>query len=99
MIRRPPRSTRPDTLFPYTTLFRAGGYLVGTEQMIVDADFVEIAATHEAVAALHLMRRDDPPRHPELIEPGVEIGRRVVARHLAAVDVETHTLGLVPAES
>src|SRR3546814_7503404 len=23
MIRRPPRSTRPDTLFPYTTLFRA----------------------------------------------------------------------------
>src|SRR3546814_16937334 len=22
MLRRPPRSTRPDTLFPYTTLFR-----------------------------------------------------------------------------
>src|SRR3546814_18898589 len=28
MIRRPPRSTRTDTLFPYTTLFRSGG--VGT---------------------------------------------------------------------
>src|SRR3546814_12834296 len=28
MIRRPPRSTRTDTLFPYTTLFRSGvGYL------------------------------------------------------------------------
>src|SRR3546814_12554211 len=25
MIRRPPRSTRTDTLFPYTTLFRAEG--------------------------------------------------------------------------
>src|SRR3546814_14611459 len=25
MIRRPPRSTRTDTLFPYTTLFRAIG--------------------------------------------------------------------------
>src|SRR3546814_15809543 len=24
MIRRPPRSTRADTLFPYTTLFRSG---------------------------------------------------------------------------
>src|SRR3546814_6078629 len=24
MIRRPPRSTRPDTLVPYTTLFRSG---------------------------------------------------------------------------
>src|SRR3546814_14697351 len=28
MIRRPPRSTRTDTLFPYTTLFRS--FLTGT---------------------------------------------------------------------
>src|SRR3546814_3641190 len=27
MIRRPPRSTRTDTLFPYTTLFRSDSYL------------------------------------------------------------------------
>src|SRR3546814_18266031 len=27
MIRRPPRSTRTDTLFPYTTLFRSSGTL------------------------------------------------------------------------
>src|SRR3546814_16579013 len=27
MIRRPPRSTRTDTLFPYTTLFRSPGEL------------------------------------------------------------------------
>src|SRR3546814_1933956 len=26
MIRRPPRSTRTDTLFPYTTLFRSFGH-------------------------------------------------------------------------
>src|SRR3546814_6010494 len=26
MIRRPPRSTRTDTLFPYTTLFRSPAY-------------------------------------------------------------------------
>src|SRR3546814_12195292 len=25
MLRRPPRSTRTDTLFPYTTLFRSNG--------------------------------------------------------------------------
>src|SRR3546814_11695426 len=31
MIRRPPRSTRTDTLFPYTTLFRSvGGDLMRT---------------------------------------------------------------------
>src|SRR3546814_1850694 len=30
MIRRPPRSTRTDTLFPYTTLFRSADVLPGT---------------------------------------------------------------------
>src|SRR3546814_17000756 len=29
MIRRPPRATRTDTLFPYTTLFRSGLERVG----------------------------------------------------------------------
>src|SRR3546814_18348958 len=27
MLRRPPRSTRTDTLFPYTTLFRSFGFM------------------------------------------------------------------------
>src|SRR3546814_1860147 len=31
MIRRPPRSTRTDTLFPYTTLFRSIGVLQQAE--------------------------------------------------------------------
>src|SRR3546814_12375695 len=30
MIRRPPRSTRTDTLFPYTTLFRSTSIRTGT---------------------------------------------------------------------
>src|SRR3546814_8047233 len=29
MLRRPPRSTRTDTLFPYTTLFRSLEFLTG----------------------------------------------------------------------
>src|SRR3546814_17803400 len=34
MIRRPPRSTRTDTLFPYTTLFRArGGQSAGVARL------------------------------------------------------------------
>src|SRR3546814_17601780 len=37
MIRRPPRSTRTDTLFPYTTLFRSE--LTG-EGMIVNLDWL-----------------------------------------------------------
>src|SRR3546814_260297 len=29
MLRLPPRSTLPDTPFPYTTLFRSGGFIIG----------------------------------------------------------------------
>src|SRR3546814_3671333 len=36
MIRRPPRSTRTDTLFPYTTLFRSLG--PGGDDLVVDGD-------------------------------------------------------------
>src|SRR3546814_2502806 len=37
MIRRPPRSTRTDTLFPYTTLFRSvpDAFLRGADQVEV----------------------------------------------------------------
>src|SRR3546814_17958349 len=37
MIRRPPRSTRTDTLFPYTTLFRSG--LIGAKEKGVRSHF------------------------------------------------------------
>src|SRR3546814_11804830 len=39
MIRRPPRSTRTDTLFPYTTLFRSD-YMVVVVRELIDA-FIE----------------------------------------------------------
>src|SRR3546814_4935449 len=47
MIRRPPRSTRTDTLFPYTTLFRSG---VGAQEAgravggVVDAGVAQARA-------------------------------------------------------
>src|SRR3546814_7343204 len=34
MIRRPPRSTRTDTLFPYTTLFRSRGDGAGAGRQV-----------------------------------------------------------------
>src|SRR3546814_2900520 len=36
MIRRPPRSTRTDTLFPYTTLFRSPHYV--RRELVVERD-------------------------------------------------------------
>src|SRR3546814_15892834 len=46
MIRRPPRSTRTDTLFPYTTLFRSvwvkdASRAVGVAQSLVSKDLVK----------------------------------------------------------
>src|SRR3546814_7608297 len=56
MIRRPPRSTRTDTLFPYTTLFRSalayGRHLLGDRigfeerQLLLDIVGGKAAAIH-----------------------------------------------------
>src|SRR3546814_20014188 len=48
MIRRPPRSTRTDTLFPYSTLFRAT-FLLGVFDMTRPLS-VWIAATADLLA-------------------------------------------------
>src|SRR3546814_19684486 len=50
MIRRPPRSTRTDTLFPYTTLFRSFGLLAdfGVRSIRVD-----IGSAATIAAAIH----------------------------------------------
>src|SRR3546814_6510102 len=38
MIRRPPRSTRTDTLFPYTTLFRSADHHHHVGELVDDHD-------------------------------------------------------------
>src|SRR3546814_8957234 len=60
MIRRPPRSTRTDTLFPYTTLFRSHRRRMG----IVAARRRIIPATErvEAVGGADRARCDRPRR-------------------------------------
>src|SRR3546814_4544641 len=44
MIRRPPRSTRTDTLFPYTTLFRSVFVEVGNQRRGARAGLLELFA-------------------------------------------------------
>src|SRR3546814_1717285 len=47
MIRRPPRSTRTDTLFPYTTLFRSSSCFSGNFlTRRADDNFLEMADVH-----------------------------------------------------
>src|SRR3546814_4090078 len=50
MIRRPPRSTRTDTLFPYTTLFRSIVLLVLAE-VPPRVDLVRLGQAAERAAA------------------------------------------------
>src|SRR3546814_10560543 len=52
MIRRPPRSTRTDTLFPYTTLFRSD--LLYTVELLIARQCVQHFACALADQALHL---------------------------------------------
>src|SRR3546814_1806083 len=80
MIRRPPISTRPDTLFPYTTLFRSGpGPRPGGQRGPAPrVRFVRLGARRRArspgpghlralKAALGRARRRRPPAHARLV--------------------------------
>src|SRR3546814_9674485 len=70
MIRRPPRSTRTDTLFPYTTLFRsevgdlklAAGRRLQVGGNIADLAIVEIQSGDRPVAGWILGLLDDGHR-------------------------------------
>src|SRR3546814_10571892 len=63
---RPPRSTRTDPRFPYTTLFRAGGECVGEDERGECARVGAVAdPARDAVRqfdALHQRRRARPGR-------------------------------------
>src|SRR3546814_2559406 len=68
MIRRPPRSTRTATLFPYTTLFRscAGGHQVHPGKDQADASGICQEAPHQR-------------RHPARLGAGPPYARRTGA--------------------
>src|SRR3546814_19474433 len=76
MIRRPPRSTRTDTLFPYTTLFRSGvlGVVPDDENRHVGGHRRVTEGVHDALS--HLGVGDRPDVGVDVREERVEeIGR------------------------
>src|SRR3546814_19886111 len=56
MIRPPARSTRTDTLFPYTTLFRSGGLRSFERELSVKVDDWAIMARHLRNAGVDFSR-------------------------------------------
>src|SRR3546814_19669625 len=73
MILRPPRSTRTDTLFPYTTLFRSPGQKAAQQHVEVDAVGLgpPPAPRHRDARRVHDMHPDAPrlqsARDPEAV--------------------------------
>src|SRR3546814_17762926 len=91
MIRRPPRSTRTDTLFPYTTLFRSAAARAAVNRAEADAAIdwaVEAAIASWPDARDRAVIRDHG--YP------AELFRRIVVRRLQANDqrlaLRGHTL-------
>src|SRR3546814_8891333 len=79
MIRRPPRSTRTDTLFPYTTLFRSHDDAFGRRILFEQRNHVD-----EAHAANRIAADADAGRLAEAILRGLIdgfIGQRAGPRH------------------
>src|SRR3546814_5317917 len=81
MIRRPPRSTRTDTLFPYTTLFRSDrGESIARGRIMFWLEAprcIVLAAAFPATA----MDEDDQRRRPlrSLGAPNIEHLQRIAA--------------------
>src|SRR3546814_1851752 len=61
MIRRPPRSTRTDTLFPYTTLFRSRAEL--PREYDISAHETDPVAAKQATTLRDVRRDDYRPIH------------------------------------
>src|SRR3546814_15038363 len=73
MIRRPPRSTRTDTLFPYTTLFRSIGWGRQELKVLVDNnDPAKQPSYAERIAAHFYSRSLLPERDRGLVAVGFQ---------------------------
>src|SRR3546814_12529903 len=83
MIRRPPRSTRTDTLFPYTTLFRS--LLSQIAEQFMHLQDQEPLVGHRAEIAVEAVDHDDA--RAVLLHAGADIGREFSGRELSRIDL------------
>src|SRR3546814_12217601 len=82
MIRRPPRSTRTDTLFPYTTLIRPSCNVPATEATI-DTSSASAGVSAGKMPGMQLAIRDLPaPGGPRSEERRVGKGGVSTCRYL-----------------
>src|SRR3546814_2600901 len=80
MIRRPPRSKRTDTLFPYTTLFRSQGFAARDHAV---AEYTRRRPGAERLSC--------PARRSTFLSAAVRRTRRIDARQASLHRSEEHT--------
>src|SRR3546814_2238974 len=85
MVRRPPRSTRPDTRFPYTTLFRSEA------GMRLDLGVVDLRATEFLFAHQVRVGETFAPVAEFMMDFALEIARLVVVQQHRPGRSEEHT--------
>src|SRR3546814_6348270 len=88
MIRRPPRSTRTDTLFPYTTLFRSFNRRGAADQ--IDAQVAGVAATVDPEIGIAQVNRPglrDRALRCRIVVEGIDPGRIDPASRNAVVAI------------
>src|SRR3546814_20313414 len=61
MYRRPPRSTRTATLFPYTTLFRSDPLNLAVEQLWANGITVVVSAGNQGAGSRTIAKPGDDP--------------------------------------
>src|SRR3546814_19215966 len=89
MIRRPPRSTRTDTLFPYTTLFRS------CSEVFVDAREPIACRTRFSQRILRAVGMDHHRLRSAFPELPVDRGCRLSVTVRIGGDVEPNLVGRV----
>src|SRR3546814_5005425 len=89
MIRRPPRSTRTDTLFPYTTLFRSlAREVIGPDRkLLIDAN--QIWEVDEAIAHVRALAFARPWFIEEPTSPDDVAGHRRIREGVAPIKFAT----------
>src|SRR3546814_19111785 len=100
MVRRPPRSTRTDTLFPYTTLFRSfQAFLMAPTEILAQQHYHSISKLlGGGIASVQLLTGSVPKKDRRIIHAQLEDGTLdiLVGTHALIEDaVRFNNLGLV----
>src|SRR3546814_14381661 len=94
MIRQPPRSTRTDTPFPYTTLFRSSAHEMATITRLKSGHWRVQVRRKQSYASETFLRREDGRRWATATERRIDLGQSPLKRRQAEPTTFGHLVDL-----